>query len=73
MGHPDQALQRIKQLAQDASSDSDVQALAILFVDLEQGVIKPLRQQVIALERRVTTLEAAAVRARARSSPAAST
>jgi hypothetical protein len=72
MGHPDQALQRIKQLAQDASSDSDVQALAILFVDLEQGVIKPLRQQVVALERRVTTLEAAAIRARTRSSPAPS-
>jgi hypothetical protein len=64
MGHPDQALQRIKQLAQDASTDSDVRALAVLFLDLEQGVIKPLRQQVVALERRVTTLEAAAVRAR---------
>jgi hypothetical protein len=69
MGHPDQALQRIKQLAQDSSTDSDVRALAILFLDLEQGVIKPLRQQVVALERRVTTLEAAAVRARGQLAP----
>jgi len=64
MGHPDQALQRITQLAHDSTIDSDARALAILFLDLEQGVIKPLRQQVVALERRVTTLEAAAVRAR---------
>ena len=64
MGHPDQALQRIKKLAHDSSTDSDIRALAVEFLDLEQGVIKPLRQQIIALERRVTTLEAAAIRAR---------
>ena len=64
MGHPDLILQRIKKLAHDSSIDSDIRALAVEFLDLEQGVIKPLRQQVIALERRVTTLEAAAIRAR---------
>jgi len=64
MGHPDQALERIKQLASGSSTDSDLRALAILVLDLEQAVIKPLRQQVVALERRVTALESAAVRSR---------
>ena len=64
MGHPDEALLQIKKLVQDSSGNPDVRALAVLLLDLEQGVIKPLRQQVVALERRVTTLEAAAVRAR---------
>jgi hypothetical protein len=64
MRHPDQALERIKQVACDSSTESDIRALAVLFLDLEQHVIKPLRQQVVVLERRVATLESTAVKER---------
>ena len=65
MGNPELAFKQIKKLAQDGSADPNLQALAAFCLELEHAVVKPLHQKVVALERRVVMLEAAAVRGRA--------
>ena len=64
MTHPDEVVTRIKKLAGESDGTSDTHLLAAYCLELEQGLIKPLRQQIIALERRVHALEAEALRAR---------